>query len=113
MTFEGTKRGNIGSAMAWMIGLSILFFWMPLFGGLIAGFVGGRKAGRVPEAIVAAILPGLILGILTFLLGGLLGGIPIIGQIFGVIAGMGYLLLSFVNVIPLLIGAVIGALTAK
>ena len=69
MTNEGTHRGSIGSAMTWMLGLSILLFWMPLLGGLIAGFVGGRKAGKVSEAVLAVILPGLILGILTFLLG--------------------------------------------
>jgi hypothetical protein len=99
--------------MTWMIGLSILLFWLPFLGGLIAGFVGGRKAGRVPEAILAVLLPGLILGILTFLLGGILGGIPVIGQLFAVVANMGAFMLSFMNVIPLLIGAILGALTAK
>ena len=113
MTNEGTHRGSIGNAMIWMIGLSILLFWMPFLGGLIAGFVGGRKAGKVSEAVLAVILPGLILGILTFLLGSILGGIPVIGQLFGLVAGMGALVLSFLNVIPLLIGAVLGALTAR
>ena len=110
---EGTRRGSMLSAMQWMLGLSFLLFWMRFLGGLIAGFVGGRKAGKVPEAILAVILPGFVLGILTFLLGGILGGIPIIGQLFALVAGMGSLLLSFMNVLPLLIGAVLGALTAK
>ncbi len=113
MTTEGTRRGSIGSAMTWMIGLSVLLFWMPFLGGLIAGFVGGRKAGKVSEAVLAVVLPGLILGILTFLLGSVLGGIPVIGHIFGLVAGMGALVLSFLNVIPLLLGAVLGAMTAK
>lgn len=113
MTTEGTHRGSIGSAMAWMIGLSGLLFWMPVLGGLIAGFVGGRKAGSVSDAVIAVILPGLILGILTFLLGNVLGGIPVIGHLFGLVAGMGAVVLSFLNVIPLLIGAVLGALTVK
>jgi len=113
MTTDGTQRSNMMSAMGWMLGLSILLFWMPFFGGLIAGFVGGRKAGKVSDAMLAVILPGLILWVLTMLLGGILGGIPIIGQLFIVIAGMGKLVLSFMNVIPLLIGAVLGALTAK
>ena len=85
---EGTRKGSITSAMTWMIGLSILLFWMPFLGGLIAGFVGGRKAGKVPEAVLAVILPGLILGILTFLLGSVLGGIPVIGQLFALVAGI-------------------------
>ena len=113
MTTEGTRRGSIGSAMTWMLGLSILLFWMPFLGGLIAGFVGGRKAGKVPEAVLAVVLPGLVLGILTFLLGSVMGGIPVIGQLFALVAGMGSLVLSFMNVLPLLIGAVLGALTTK
>ncbi len=113
MATYGARRGNIGSAMGWMIGLSILLFWMPLLGGLIAGFVGGRKAGKVSDAVLAVIFPGVILWVLTFLLGSVLGGIPLIGQLFNIIAGMGSLALSFMNVIPLLIGAILGALTAK
>ena len=36
------KKGSIGSAMLWMFVISILLFWLPVLGGLIAGFVGGR-----------------------------------------------------------------------
>ena len=113
MTTAEARRGSITSAMAWMVSLSILLFWLPVLGGFLAGFVGGRKAGGVIEAIFAVILPGLILGILTALLGGLLGGIPIFGHLFGLIAGLGAVVLSFLNVVPLLVGAIIGALTAK
>src|SRR3712207_9056820 len=48
--------GSIGSATLWMAGLSVLLFWIPTLGPLIAGFVGGRKAGGVGPAIVAAII---------------------------------------------------------
>ena len=113
MTASEARRGNIMSAMGWMIGLSILLFWLPVLGGLIAGFVGGRKAGGVLEAIVAVILPGLVMVVLTALLGGLLGGIPIIGHLAALVAGLGAVVMSFLNVVPLLLGAILGALTAK
>ena len=41
-----------------MLVLSVLLFWMPILGPLIAGFVGGRKSGSVGNAILAALLPG-------------------------------------------------------
>ncbi len=107
------RRGSISSAMLWMIGLSAALFWMPVLGGLIAGFVGGRKAGGVFPAVVAVVLPGLILGLLTFFLGGLLGWIPIIGQLFAFVAGLGAVVLSSMSVIPLLVGAVLGGLAAS
>ncbi len=55
--------------MAWMIGLSILLSWIPIFGGLIAGYVGGSKAGSVGRAVVAVFLPGLIMWGMMILLG--------------------------------------------
>src|SRR5437764_350415 len=61
-------RGSVGSAILWMFVLSVLLFWLPIFGPLIAGFVGGRKAGSVGNAIVAVILPGLVFGVVLFLL---------------------------------------------
>jgi hypothetical protein len=96
-----------------MIGLSILLFWIPLVGGLIAGFVGGRKAGGVGAALVAAFLPGIIFVVITAIVGALLGWIPIIGQLWALVAGIGAWALSFMHVIPLVIGAVIGGATAR
>jgi hypothetical protein len=112
MTTAVSRRGSIPAAMGWMIGLSALLFWAPVVGGIIAGFVGGRKAGSVGRAIAAALLPGFLLFVITFFFGGLLGGIPILGQLFGLIAGAGGLLLSTMQVVPLLIGAAIGGATA-
>lgn len=108
MSTELQHRGNIPQAMAWMIGLSAVLFWMPVVGGLVAGFVGGRKAGTPGRAIIAAILPGLIFGLLVFFVGGLIGWIPLIGQLFAAVAGLGGFVLSFMNVVPLLIGAALG-----
>jgi hypothetical protein len=113
MTNEVSRRGSIPRAMAWMIGLSAVLFWMPFLGGLIAGFVGGQKAGSPGRAVAAAILPGVIFGLVVFFLGGLFGWIPILGHLISMLAGMGGLVLSSLHVIPLLIGAVIGGMTAR
>lgn len=113
MSREVSRRGSIPNAMAWMIGLSAVLFWLPLLGGLIAGFVGGRKAGGPGPAVVAAILPSVVFGLLVFFLGGLIGSIPIIGALFQLVAGLGGLVLSTMNIVPLLVGAVVGGATAK
>ena len=62
------NSGSVSKAMVWMFVLSILLFWLPVAGPLIAGFVGGRKAGSVSNAILAAILPGLAVGAVFFFL---------------------------------------------
>ncbi len=99
--------------MGWMIGLSIALSWIPFVGGLVAGFVGGRKAGGLGPAVAAVFLPGVVLFLVTLVVGSLLGWIPIIGQLWGAIAGLGGWAVSFLNVIPLLVGAVIGGATAR
>lgn len=113
MTTDMTRRGSIPSAMAWMIGLSILLSWLPLFGGLIAGYVGGSKAGSLGRAVTAVFLPGLILWVTMIFLGPLLASIPILGAIFATIAGLGTFAVSTMHMIPLLIGAIIGGKVAE
>ena len=71
-----SRPGSVGSAIAWMFLLSILLFWLPFIGPLVAGFVGGRKAGSLGNAIVAVFLPGAVFGIALFFLGSVLTGFP-------------------------------------
>ncbi len=113
MTTDITRRGSIPGAMAWMIGLSILLSWLPIFGGLIAGYVGGSKAGSLGRAVAAVFLPGIILWVTMIFLGPILASIPILGAIFGTIAGLGTFAVSTMHMIPLLIGAVIGGKAAE
>ena len=82
-----------------MILVSILLFWLPVAGPIIAGFIGGRKANGVMSALIAALLPSIIWGVLLFLLGSSLSGIPIIGAI----AGAGGFVLSATQIGPLLL----------
>jgi hypothetical protein len=113
MSRSGTGRGSITQAMAWMLGLSVALFWAPMVGSLIAGFVGGRKAGSAGRALAAALLPGVILVVVSILLGALIGWIPVVGQLVAWLMGMGAWVLGFVNLVPLLIGALIGGATAR
>lgn len=100
------KNGSIVSGIFWMFLISILLFWLPGFGPLIAGIVGGKKSGGVLNAIIAVILPAIVLGICLFLFTSLLTGAPVIGFV----AGAGSTILVLSNVGPLLIGAIIGGI---
>jgi hypothetical protein len=99
------RQGSVGSAMMWMFVLSVLLFWLPIIGPLIAGFVGGRKAGSLSNAVLAVILPGLIISVGLFFLASLLTGLPILGAI----AGAGGLVLAFAHIGPMLLAAIVGA----
>jgi hypothetical protein len=98
------NNGSIARGMVWMLVLSVLLFWMPIAGPLIAGFVGGRKSGSVSNAILAALLPGLLIGAATFFFATLLTG-----PLFGFMAGLGGAGLALVHVGPMLVAAIVGA----
>lgn len=105
---EGKKLSNartvysLWSSAKYILILSLLLWWLPMFGQMIAGYVGGRKAGGPWRGIIAAILPVLAIfaiitafenGILpdevfgvgirpSALLGGLASSIPFLGPYF-------------------------------
>lgn len=101
-------KGGIGSAVVWMLVLSILLFWLPVLGLFIAGLVGGRKAGSLGRGILAALVPAIVVGGLAFLLATVLTGMPILGFI----AGLGAGALVVASVVPLLLGAALGGALA-
>lgn len=103
------NKGSITSAILWMLLISILLFWLPVIGPLIAGIVGGKKAGGVGAAIMAVFLPGLIVGGGLFALAAVLSTFPLIGFV----AGLGGVYLALLNVGPMLIGAIIGGALSK
>jgi hypothetical protein len=51
------KAYSIWSAMKYTMILSILLWWLPVFGQMIAGYIGGRKAGSPWRGLIAAVLP--------------------------------------------------------
>jgi len=97
-------KGSVVGAMFVMFFVSLILFWLPVIGPLIAGIAGGKKAGGIGGAFMAVLLPGLILGTILFVLAGSLTGIPLLGAV----AGAGAFVLSLVGVGPLLLGAIIG-----
>jgi hypothetical protein len=103
----GGETRIIGGAV-WMFVISVLLFWLPVVGPLIAGVVGGKKAGGVGPGIVAALLPAIVTGGVLFFAGTLLTGLPIVGFL----AGAGGFVLVVAHVGPLLVGAIIGGLLA-
>ncbi|MGH7518841.1 MAG: hypothetical protein ACREOC_15480 [Gemmatimonadales bacterium] len=105
MTPETTRaRGSLVSAMNWMAGLSLVLFWLPVFGPLIAGVVGGSKAGSVGRAVLATFLPAVLTGLMT--VAGVAYLTDWIG--WGVLAGLGVSAWLFAGIGPLLVGAIIG-----
>lgn len=102
------KPGSILGAIFWMIVVSILLFWLPAFGPLIAGIVGGKIAGGVLRGMGAVVLPAIVLGAGIFASATVLTGVPVIGAV----AGLGVAALLGIQLLPLLIGAVIGGLLA-
>lgn len=99
-------QGSIGSASLWMFVLSILLFWLPIVGPLLAGFVGGRKAGSLGNAILAVFVPAIIFGIALFFLATLLTGFPLLAFA----ASAGGFALATAHIGPLLLGAILGAM---
>lgn len=92
-----------------MSGLTLLLFWLPAVGPLIAGLVGGFKAGTIRRALLAVVLPGIGMGVLAF------AGVTWLTHLalWGVLAGLGGLVLAFVHVGPMLLGAIAGGLAAE
>lgn len=101
-------RGSLPSAINWMGGLSLLLFWMPVFGPLIAGVVGGVKAGTVGRAIAAVFVPAILTGALAA------AGVTYLADWYpwGLLAGFGAVVICLLNVVPLFAGAVVGAVVA-
>ena len=96
------------AGIIWMFVVSLLLFWLPGIGPVIAGIVGGIKSGGVGNAILAALLPGIVFGFLLFSLATLLSGLPVVG----VIAGAGGVIVALFHVGPMLLGAIVGGLLA-
>lgn len=98
-------KGSILGASLWMIGLSIVLFWLPVLGPLIAGVVGGRMAGSPGRGITAALLPALVVAVLALIVSAIFA-LPVVGAV----AGFGIVVVAIIHSIPLLIGAVIGGI---
>ncbi|TAK34582.1 MAG: hypothetical protein EPO21_09205 [Chloroflexota bacterium] len=102
LTADSTRK--VVTAMLWMTILSVMAFWLPIVGPLIAGFVGGRMLRRVDLALIAALLPALVAALLA-----LFGWHYVPYPLAGALAGGDPLRAILFDSLPLLIGAVLGA----
>lgn len=108
MEGSAARGGSMGSATLWMIGLSVLMFWIPVAGPVFAGFVGGLKAGSVGPAIAVAVLPAILVAALVFVMSSVV-------ELPGIEApvGVGMLLVMVFQSLPLVAGAVLGGALAE
>ncbi len=63
---ERTSYSNTGvwQGMKWTFVFTILLWWFPVYGQMIAGYIGGRKAGSASKALIASSVPAaMILGL--------------------------------------------------
>jgi hypothetical protein len=104
----GQPRGSVFWGAVWMLLLSMLLFWLPGIGSLIAGVVGGKVAGSVGRAFLASLLPSIALGAALFVLATLLTAWPLLGFI----AAIGGFTFGVVGAGVLIVGALIGGLLA-
>lgn len=101
------RETSIFVCALWMIGISLLLFFLPALNGLIGGGVGGYKAGSVGRGLAAAVLPAIIVGAAIWVLLAMFNA-PVLGFISGLAVGIWALISS----IGLLIGALIGGAIA-
>lgn len=102
------KGGSIVAGSLWMIGISLLLIWLPGIGGFLSGFVGGRAAGGVAGALVAWLLSSVLFVALFAAFGTMLSGLVVVGFI----AGLGGLIIAFLDLGFRLLGAILGGLFA-
>jgi len=56
--FKGASQAySFWGAVKYTTILTILLWWLPIFGQMIAGYVGGRRAGSPVKAVLAALIP--------------------------------------------------------
>lgn len=102
------KSGSVMAGAIWMIAISVLLFWIPGVGGFIGGVVGGKVSGGVGSALLAWFLSSILVAVLFAVLGTMLSGMILIGAL----AGLGGLVLGFIDAGTRLLGAVIGGFLA-
>ena len=66
--FKGAGMAySFWGAVKYTFVLTLLLWWLPIFGQMIAGYVGGRRAGSPIKAIIAAFVPVVALFTIMYL----------------------------------------------
>lgn len=100
---EPIRRKSVLTGAAWMVGLTIALFFLPLINGVIGGLVGGYKVGSVSRALIAAILPAVVVSLGLWALFAFLDA-PVIG----IVAGTAVAVLVLLSDVGIFLGAAIG-----
>lgn len=102
------ERDNVFMGSVWMVGITLVLFFLPVINGLIGGAVGGYKVGNLKRALTSAILPAIIAGLGLWGIFALLDH-PVAGFIAGATTGLIVILAD----IGIFIGAAIGGKMAE
>ncbi len=105
------NKGSVFSGMMWMIFLSVLLFWLPLLGPLLAGIVGGKKSGGVLRALAACVLPIVILSAVVWLSFAVVG-LPFHGLVIAGLVGTSLVPYLLFHNFALVCGALVGGALA-
>lgn len=62
----GKVTYDFWSGVKYVLVLSALLWWLPLFGPILSGYVGGRRSGGPKKGLVAAILALSVIGIIHY-----------------------------------------------
>jgi hypothetical protein len=65
--FDGPVVYSFWSATKYTFTLSLLLWWLPIFGQMLAGYVGGRRAGSPLKGMMSALVPVIFIFIVTML----------------------------------------------
>lgn len=101
------ERSSVLVSSVWMIGVSLVLFFLPAVNGLIGGVVGGYKAGTIGRALSAAVLPAIVV---FFGVWGLMAMFD--HAVIGFISGIAVGIWAIISSISLFIGALIGGAIA-
>src|SRR3990172_551974 len=64
--FRHRSTYSMWGAMKYVLALSVLLWWLPTFGQMIAGYIGGRRSGGPWRGLVAATVPVLLIVVLAW-----------------------------------------------
>lgn len=102
------QRSSIIAGSLWMIGVTLVLFFLPLINGIVGGIIGGYKVGGAKRAMLAAILPAFVVAIGLWLIFALADA-----PVWGFLAGLTAAALVALADVGIFIGAAIGGAMSK